>query len=90
MFCPDIQLIYICVCIYISFFDKDVMHTYFGIAGLSLMNESGFLELDPAINISKKAKEHLLNNSIFYRQNWKFIIYYYIIFFLQITIYIYY
>jgi geranylgeranyl transferase type-1 subunit beta len=49
----------------IFFFDKDVMHTYFGIAGLSLMNESGFFELDPAINISKRAKENLLNNCVF-------------------------
>ncbi|CAG8545295.1 942_t:CDS:2, partial [Funneliformis caledonium] len=40
----------------------DVMHTYFGIAGFSLMNEPGFLELDPAINISKKAKENLFKN----------------------------
>ncbi|PKC04350.1 protein geranylgeranyltransferas-like protein type I beta subunit [Rhizophagus irregularis] len=46
----------------------DVMHTYLGIAGLSLMNEPRFLELDPAINISKKAKENLLNNCAFHKQ----------------------
>jgi geranylgeranyl transferase type-1 subunit beta len=46
----------------------DVMHTYLGLAGLSLMNEPGFLELDPAINISKKAKENLLNNCVFHKQ----------------------
>jgi len=45
------------------------MHTYFGIAGLSLMNESGFSELDPAINISKKAKENLFKNCKFHNQN---------------------
>lgn len=44
------------------------MHTYLGIAGLSLMNEPRFLELDPAINISKKAKENLLNNCAFHKQ----------------------
>ncbi|KAF0408180.1 Geranylgeranyl transferase type-1 subunit beta [Gigaspora margarita] len=36
----------------------DVMHTYMGVAGLSLMEESK--KLDPALNISLKARKNLL------------------------------
>ncbi|RIB01474.1 terpenoid cyclases/protein prenyltransferase alpha-alpha toroid [Gigaspora rosea] len=38
----------------------DVMHTYMGVAGLSLMEESK--KLDPALNISLKARKNLLKS----------------------------
>ncbi|CAG8465712.1 1375_t:CDS:2 [Cetraspora pellucida] len=43
----------------------DVMHTYMGVAGLSLMEESK--KLDSTLNISLKAKENLLSKSVFKR-----------------------
>ncbi|KAG9302299.1 hypothetical protein G9A89_008790 [Geosiphon pyriformis] len=46
-----------------TIYPPDPMHSYMGIAGLSLMGEPGILELDPAINISKRASERLINTS---------------------------
>ncbi|KAJ8718510.1 hypothetical protein PYW08_002747 [Mythimna loreyi] len=37
----------------------DPMHTYLGLAGLSLIGESGLLEIEPTLNITKRAYEHL-------------------------------
>ncbi|XP_022131184.1 geranylgeranyl transferase type-1 subunit beta [Pieris rapae] len=37
----------------------DPMHTYLGLAGLSLIGESGLFEIVPTLNISKRAHEHL-------------------------------
>lgn len=37
----------------------DPMHTYLGLAGLSLIGENGLLEIEPRLNISKRAYEHL-------------------------------
>ncbi|CAG8482797.1 6958_t:CDS:2, partial [Scutellospora calospora] len=44
----------------------DVMHSYMGMAGLSLMEDSK--KLDPALNISLRAKENLLKRSVFKRE----------------------
>lgn len=37
----------------------DPMHTYLGLAGLSLIGENGLLEIEPRLNITKRAYEHL-------------------------------
>ncbi|CAK1542184.1 unnamed protein product [Leptosia nina] len=37
----------------------DPMHTYLGLAGLSLIGESGLLEIVPTLNITKRAHDHL-------------------------------
>ncbi|OWR49949.1 geranylgeranyltransferase type 1 beta subunit [Danaus plexippus plexippus] len=37
----------------------DPMHTYLGLAGLSLIGESGLLEIIPTLNITKKAHDHM-------------------------------
>ncbi|XP_053611621.1 geranylgeranyl transferase type-1 subunit beta [Plodia interpunctella] len=37
----------------------DPMHTYLGLAGLSLIGENGLLEVVPTLNITKRAFEHL-------------------------------
>ncbi|XP_050349743.1 geranylgeranyl transferase type-1 subunit beta [Nymphalis io] len=37
----------------------DPMHTYLGLAGLSLIGENGLLEIVPTLNISKRAHDHL-------------------------------
>ncbi|XP_026749937.1 geranylgeranyl transferase type-1 subunit beta [Galleria mellonella] len=37
----------------------DPMHTYLGLAGLSLIGENGLLEIVPTLNITRRAYEHL-------------------------------
>lgn len=37
----------------------DPMHTYLGLAGLSLIGENGLSEIEPALNITKRAYEYL-------------------------------
>ncbi|XP_070543035.1 geranylgeranyl transferase type-1 subunit beta-like [Ptychodera flava] len=37
----------------------DALHSYFGICGLSLMEEPGLQPIHPALNISQRAAEHL-------------------------------
>ena len=37
----------------------DVLHTYFGLCGLSLMSQPGLLSVDAALSISERAKDHL-------------------------------
>ncbi|RVE52597.1 hypothetical protein evm_002716 [Chilo suppressalis] len=37
----------------------DPMHTYLGLAGLSLIGENGLLEIVPTLNITNRAFEHL-------------------------------
>lgn len=37
----------------------DPMHTYLGLAGLSLIGEKGLLEIVPTLNITKRTYEHL-------------------------------
>lgn len=39
----------------------DHMHTYLGLAGLSLMNFSGLNEIYPELNITQRCHEHLKN-----------------------------
>ncbi|XP_063230237.1 geranylgeranyl transferase type-1 subunit beta isoform X2 [Bacillus rossius redtenbacheri] len=39
----------------------DPLHTYFGLCGLSLMNEGGLLPVHPGLNISQRAHKHLEN-----------------------------
>ncbi|KAJ8884281.1 hypothetical protein PR048_016138 [Dryococelus australis] len=39
----------------------DPLHTYFGLCGLSLMNEGGLLQVHPGLNISQRAHKHLDN-----------------------------
>ena len=41
-------------------FATDVLHTYFGLCGLSLMEEPGLNPIHSALNISARAYEHLL------------------------------
>ncbi|KAG7300193.1 hypothetical protein JYU34_015743 [Plutella xylostella] len=37
----------------------DPMHTYLGLCGLSLIGENGLIEIEPRLNITKRAFEHL-------------------------------
>uniref|UniRef100_A0A2K6GC25 Protein geranylgeranyltransferase type I subunit beta n=1 Tax=Propithecus coquereli TaxID=379532 RepID=A0A2K6GC25_PROCO len=45
----------------------DALHAYFGICGLSLMEESGICKVHPALNVSTRTSERLLN----LHQSWK-------------------
>lgn len=40
-------------------FSTDPFHTYFGLCGLSFLNEPGLLEVMPSLNISMRAYERL-------------------------------
>ncbi|KAL8610793.1 hypothetical protein ACOMHN_016776 [Nucella lapillus] len=39
----------------------DPLHTYLGLCGLALMGEPGLATVDPALNISQRAADHLTN-----------------------------
>ncbi|RUP50061.1 geranylgeranyl transferase type-1 subunit beta-like protein [Jimgerdemannia flammicorona] len=45
----------------------DLLHSYMGIASLSLMHEPGLREVDPKVNISKRAVEYLKTQTVFWR-----------------------
>ena len=45
----------------------DVLHAYFGLCGLSLMNEKRLLPVDASLSISKRARDHLER----IRQSWR-------------------
>ncbi|KAF9903935.1 Geranylgeranyl transferase type-1 subunit beta [Lobosporangium transversale] len=47
----------------------DILHSYMGIAGLSLMQEPGVLPMDPLLNVSKRSQERLFNNTVFWKKN---------------------
>lgn len=38
---------------------SDALHAYFGICGLSLMEESGICKVHPALNVSTRTSERL-------------------------------
>ena len=46
----------------------DLLHSYFSLAGLAIMNEPGVSELDPALNISKRAVSYLKNLPLWTRK----------------------
>jgi len=48
-------------------FHPDVLHTYFGLCGLSLMNEDGTMPVDASLSISKRCRQHLEQ----LRQSWR-------------------
>ncbi|GAB1599929.1 geranylgeranyl transferase type-1 subunit beta-like [Argonauta hians] len=37
----------------------DLLHSYFGVCGMSLMGEKSTKEMDPALNLSRRASQHL-------------------------------
>jgi len=45
----------------------DVMHSYMGLAGLSLMDEPDIRKMDVALNVSLKGVEHLKNRTLFWK-----------------------
>lgn len=45
----------------------DVLHSYMGVAVLSMMKEPGFKEIDPALNVPLSAYKHLKENTIFWK-----------------------
>ena len=45
----------------ILFVFLDALHTYFGLCGLSLMQEPGLSEIHAALNITQRAADHLHN-----------------------------
>ncbi|CAG8469204.1 12023_t:CDS:2 [Ambispora leptoticha] len=49
-------------------YPADPLHTYMGIAALSLMRDPGFVDLDPALNISKRTIDRLINESVFWKK----------------------
>ena len=42
-------------------FFLDALHAYFGLCGLSLMGEPDLAIMEPALNISKRAFNHLMD-----------------------------
>lgn len=46
---------------------SDALHAYFGICGLSLMEESGICKVHPALNVSTRTSERLRD----LHQSWK-------------------
>jgi len=47
----------------------DVMHSYMGLASLSLMDEPGICKMDVALNISKKGLEHLKKRTVYWKDD---------------------
>lgn len=45
----------------------DLLHSYFAVAGLSLAGEEGLLSMHPALNMSRRAVEHLHRHTVGYR-----------------------
>jgi len=45
----------------------DVMHSYMGIAGLSLMDEPNVRKMNVALNVSLKGSEHLKSRTLFWK-----------------------
>ncbi|KAF9121823.1 Geranylgeranyl transferase type-1 subunit beta [Mortierella sp. 14UC] len=46
----------------------DVLHSYMGIASLALMGEPGIRPLEPLLNVSKRVKERLHNETVFWKK----------------------
>ncbi|KAG0233544.1 Geranylgeranyl transferase type-1 subunit beta [Actinomortierella wolfii] len=46
----------------------DVMHAYMGVAAMSLMGEPGVQPLDPLLNISRRTRERLEHNTVFWKK----------------------
>lgn len=46
---------------------SDPLHTYLGLCGLSLMNEEGLCPIQPSLNITERAYQHLK----LLHQSWK-------------------
>lgn len=46
----------------------DVLHSYMGVAILSLLNEPGVLELEPALNIPSYTYKHLKEKTVFWNE----------------------
>lgn len=46
---------------------SDALHAYFGICGLSLMEENGICKVHPALNVSTRTSERLRD----LHQSWK-------------------
>lgn len=44
----------------------DALHTYMGLAGLSLMGEPGLLPINPQVSITQRAFEHLKKKTVFW------------------------
>ena len=47
----------------------DVLHSYMGVAVLSLLNETDIQDLEPALNIPSSALKHLKGNTVFWKKN---------------------
>ena len=45
----------------------DLLHAYFGVAGLALLGEAGVARMDPALNLSERAAAHLRHGTVFAR-----------------------
>jgi len=45
----------------------DVMHSYMGLAALSLMDEPNIRKMNVALNVSSKGLEHLKNRTLFWK-----------------------
>ncbi|KAF9385906.1 Geranylgeranyl transferase type-1 subunit beta [Podila verticillata] len=45
----------------------DAMHSYMGLAGLSLIGEPGLRPMDPLLNASRRVQERLYTQSVFWR-----------------------
>ncbi|KAI8059745.1 geranylgeranyltransferase type I beta-subunit-like protein [Thamnidium elegans] len=48
---------------------SDLLHSYMGVAVLSLMKEPGIQEIDPALNVPLSAYKHLKENTVFWKQS---------------------
>lgn len=49
-------------------YNIDLLHSYMGVAILSLLNEPGVLELEPALNIPSYTYKHLKEKTVFWKQ----------------------
>lgn len=45
----------------------DVLHSYMGVAILSLLKEPGYQEVYPALNVPMSAYKHLKENTVFWK-----------------------
>ncbi|KAF9413787.1 Geranylgeranyl transferase type-1 subunit beta [Podila epigama] len=47
----------------------DAMHSYMGLAGLSLIGEPGLRPMDPLLNVSKRVLDRLYTQSVFWKKS---------------------
>jgi geranylgeranyl transferase type-1 subunit beta len=51
----------------LNLFIVDVLHSYMGVAILSMLKEPGIQQIEPALNVPLSAYKHLKENTVFWK-----------------------